>query len=388
MKRLLKFRKFSSVILAFVFIYSLASCSKHSSKSSTEKEFTNEDALEVQTIEGDKYIAIAVPLTGPYRELGNTIVEGVSLAVEEYNSKQHNPHKTIGTIIIDDGGLVSEGLARADLVIAEEALGVIGHLNSEITVETSTKYSKNKIPIISPASTNPILTERKEAKGYVFRTIGTDRQLAKAAYKYISHDPSIKKIAVLFNDRVYGKSVAEEFSKKVNKNEKIKILVSQSIPVRTSDHSKTAELVTKLNPDLIFFIGEYNDAGYLLKELKKLDPDLKFLGAEGIHHQQFIKIAGTAAEGALVIGPEPVSTELKTKYENRFKKEPSGYVGSSYDAANILLEAIDKSSFNGTNSKEVASAISKNKIFNPNGDLLKPDFVIYEVKNAKFVPMN
>lgn len=387
MKRLSKFRKLSSVLLAFFFIYCLASCSKHSSNSSTEKEFKNEDALEVQTIEGDKYIAIAVPLTGPYRELGNTIVEGVSLAVEEYNSKQKNPHKTIGTIIIDDGGLVSEGLARADLVIAEQALGVIGHLNSEITIETSTKYSKNKIPIISPASTNPLLTERKESKGYVFRTIGTDRQLAKAAYKYISSNSSIKQIAILFNDRVYGKSVAEEFSKKVNKNDQIKILVSQSIPVRTSNHSKTAELVTKLKPDLVFFIGEYNDAGYLVKELHKIDPTLKFLAAEGAHHQQFIKIAGPLAEGALIIGPEPVSIELSNKYQTRFKKEPSGYVGSSYDAAKILIEAIDKSSFNGTNSQEVANVVSKNKVFNPNGDLLKPDFVIYEVKNSKFVPI-
>lgn len=379
---IMKFHK--PLIYGFLFLLILSSCSKTPKQKTTE--FKKEDALEVRTIDGNYYIAIAAPLTGPYRELGNTIIEGSSLAVEEYNAKQKDSKNKIGTIIIDDGGMVSEGIARADIVIAEEALGVIGHLNSEISIETSTKYSKNKIAQISPASTNPILTERQAVKGFVYRTIGTDRQLAKAALKYISDHPEIKTVAVLYNDRVYGKSVASEFDKKAAKHPEIEIVMSHAIPVRTANHRKTAIEVSKFNPDLIFFIGEYNDAAYLLKDIRKLMPESKFLGAEGVHQQQFINIAGEDAENSLVIGSKAASDELAKRYETRFGKPISGYVSSSYEATNILIEAIEASHFNKS-SQAIAQTLAKNKIFNPNGDLLNPDFVIYQVKDARFVPV-
>ncbi len=373
-------------ILALILVlFSISSCAKKVEKKApvAEDSFNQEDPLEVQTIAGNHYIAIAAPLTGPYKQLGNSIVEGANLAVEEFNLKEKSKNHKIGTLVIDDGGLVSEAFARADLVIAQQSLGVIGHLNSEISIEAAKKYARAGIVEISPASTSPKLTEIVETRGYVYRTIGTDTQLGQVAADYVKSNDKFVKVAVLYNDRPYGVSVSSEFVKELTKDTTKEIVLCQTIPVRTTDHESTALKVAEAKADLVFFIGEYNDAGYLLNALKKHLPEIQFLGSEGVHHQEFIKISQANSEGALIIGAAPPTRTIQDKYEARYKKPISGYVGTSYRATKLLLDAIKSTNYK--NSKEVAKAIGSNTIFNHNGDLLQPDFVIYRVEAFKFV---
>lgn len=360
-------------------------CSKKTTTNNPNQDdtFNQEDTLEIQTIDGNHYIAIAAPLTGPYKQLGNSIVEGANLAVEEFNASEAIKNHKIGTMIIDDGGLVSEALARADLVIAQKSLGVIGHLNSEISIEASKKYSKAGIVEISPASTSPKLTDRPEIKGYVYRTIGTDTQLGEVAAAYVKANDKYKKIAVLYNDRPYGVSVSSEFTKSLAKDPTKEIVLQQTIPVRTSNHSAIAEKVSQAQADIVFFIGEYNDAGYLVNDLKKRNPNIQFLGSEGVHHQEFINIAKANSEGALIIGAAPAPKAIQEKYEAQYHKPISGYVSTSYKATKLLLEAIKANDFK--NPKEIAKTVGENTIFDNNGDLLQPEFVIYRVQAFKFV---
>jgi branched-chain amino acid transport system substrate-binding protein len=379
MTNLMKFSKISSFLLVLALLFSMTACS-NTKKNQSAENFDNEDALEVQTIDGDQYIAIAVPLTGPYRDLGNSIVEGATIAVEEFNE---TAKQKIGTIIIDDGGLASEGLARADIVIAQKALGVIGHLNSEISIEAAKKYAKAGIPAISPASTHPKLTEISELKGFIYRTIGTDKQLGEVAAQVVSKDTSVKKVALLYNDRPYGISVASEFAKKLAELKTHELVLNQTIPVRTTNHKDTAQKVIQSGSELVFFIGEYNDAAYLLSSLKALNPKIKFLGSEGIFHERFISIAGDNAQGAYVIGSGITSPELAKAYKDRFGKNSSGYVSTSYKATKILLEAIQKNNFK--NPAGIAKYLSTNPVFNANGDLKQPEFTVYQVKDSKFV---
>lgn len=384
-----KITKVLLAILVFFSAASLSSCTQKQTskdKASMNKELmeVNEEPLAIETIQGDHYIAIAAPLTGPYKELGKSILEGATLAVEEFNETAPNNHK-VGTIIIDDGGIVGEALGKADLVIAENALGVVGHLHSSISAEAAKKYSKAKLAMISPASTHPKLTEIPDYKGLVFRTIGTDRQLGDVAAEFVTENPDFKKIAVLYNDKPYGISVASEFVRHLAKSEVSEVVLYQTIPVRTTDHSETAKNVASKSPDLVFFVGEYNDAGYLLKDLKKKLPELQFLAVEGTHNIEFINIAGEDAEGTVVVGTKSLSDEMKEDYTKKYKKEDSGYVRTSYEAAMVLLEAAKANNYK--DSSTVASSISSNPIFDPNGDLIKPDFVLYKVKNGKFIEL-
>lgn len=384
----MKLNDFKFLLAALLIIFSFSSCSKKDGdtkkdgkQSKANDEFYGSETLEIPNIKGEVYIAIGAPLTGPYRQLGNSILEGATIAVEEFNKAND---KKVGTIIIDDGGIASEGIARANLVSEQKALGVIGHLNSSISIETSNIYAKNKIVSISPASTSPKLTERPNIKGYTFRTIGTDRQLGEIAANFVNKNKQFKNIAVLYNDKPYGISVASEFVREIAKSEDQKLVFYQTIPVRTSNHSATAKKVAKTEPDLVFFIGEYNDAGYLVKALKQEIPKVQFLGAEGIFDKEFIKIAGSASEGTIIIGPKSnEDPDFANKFYQRFGKKPAGYVSSSYKATLILLEAIKENNFK--NPEGIAISVSKNTAFDPNGDLINAGFGIYQVKESDFI---
>lgn len=240
-----------------------------------------------------------------------------------------------------------------------------------------------KIPQISPASTHPKFTERPEFRGYVFRTIGTDRQIGEAAADLVLSDGKYKRIAVLFNDRPYGVSVSSEFVRMLAHHKEKEIVFYETIPVRTHDHSATARRVAKTNADLVFFVGEYNDAGYLAKNLKKALPKAQFLSAEGAHNQSFIEIAGSAAEGAMILGAPLPSKKVVKNYKKRFKKGISGYVATSYNATKILLAAIKANNF--TDTEAIARSVAANPLFDLNGDLVDPSFTLYKVSNGNFV---
>lgn len=359
----------------------ISSCS-NPKKSPEINKFEEEKTMELSTMEGKHYIAVAAPLTGPYKELGKTMVEGVTLAVEEFNRNLDDLQNSMGALIIDDGGLVIEGLTRADLLIESGVLGVIGHLNSEISIETSRKYRNANIVMISPASTLPKFTERPRVKGFVFRTIGTDRQLGEAAANYVLEHPELKKIAVLYNDRSYGISVASEFVRNMAKDSEREIVFYETIPVRTTDHRATASKVLNSGADIAFFTGEYNDAGYLVRELKKGNPKIQFMAAEGVHNPEFISIAGANAEGTVVIGAPMPSEEIQKIYKEKYGKDATGYVGTSYTATKILLESIQANKFK--NPESIAKTISSYDIFDPNGDLINPEFVFYKVQDGVF----
>ena len=158
-------------------------------------------------------IAVVAPQTGPYSLLGSSIINGAELAVEEANEAGGVNGKKIVLVKEDDGGLVGEGAFFAyRLTRTEMILGVIGHLNSDISIPASEFYTRAMVPQISPGSTSPYFTERKSVQGYVFRTIGRDDAQGKLLASYVLKK-GLKRVAILYNDREYGKSLAGEFAK-------------------------------------------------------------------------------------------------------------------------------------------------------------------------------
>lgn len=104
-----KIYRFLLVCFAASFLWS---CSSQEAK--LEKHFNNEKVQEITTVKGKHYIAIAAPLTGPYSDLGKTLVEGAQLAIEEYNADPANKEHPMGFILVDDGGIVIEALEKSE----------------------------------------------------------------------------------------------------------------------------------------------------------------------------------------------------------------------------------------------------------------------------------
>lgn len=379
-----KYKSLLVFLLSFFLLVFLTSCT---SPKSTLPDLTKDKEEDVYKI------AVAAPQFGPYQALGLSIVYGAELAVDKKNQEGGIDGKKIKLIRVDDGGLAGEGTWRAMGLVSEMVLGVIGHLNSDISIPASEIYSKAMVAEISPGSTSPLFTERKPVRGYVFRTVGRDDQQGDIAAMFVL-EKGFKNIAVLHNNRGYGLSLSTEFIKRINKNSQdVKVVSQEMYEVGNEDFSKQVNKIQEKSPDLIYFVGEYGDAAKLLKQLKKLELNIAFLGSEGVFDQEFIKTAKDASEGAFIISlPETTDEEFVGNYKKKYGKELGSYSANSYDATNILISAIEKVQENDPVkiARAVAQTMSYRGLtgsitFDSKGDLVNPAFSIYEVKDGRFV---
>ncbi len=338
-------------------------------------------------------IAVAAPQFGPYKASGISLVHGAELAVDIKNKNGGIDGKQIKLISVDDGGLAGEATWRAKNLIQEMVLGVIGHVNSDISIPASEIYAMAMIAEISPASTSPLFTERPEVQGYVFRTIGRDDQQGELAANFVAKN-GFKKIAIIYSNRSYGLSLASEFIQKIEElSNDIKIVLSKTYRVGTDDYLREIDPIKQKSPDLIFFVGEYEDAAKFLKRAKSVGITAQFLGGEAFFDPDFISITKGINEGIKVIGTREVKNEAFIKnYKDRFKKNIGAYSVTAFDAANVLISAIENVKEN--DSEKISKAIQNTKdfpgltgtlSFDSKGDLINPQFLIYEIKNGLFV---
>ena len=371
------------VFFVSCFILLQTSCSKLQ-KAQVDQSGTDSDVYK---------IAVAAPQFGPYQALGLSIINGAELAVELKNQLGGIDGRKIQLVKVDDGGLAGEGTWRAKSLVDEMVLGVVGHLNSDISIPASEIYSKAMIAEITPGSTSPLFTERHKVKGYVFRTIGRDDQQGQLAAQF-ALQKGFKRVGILYNNRGYGLSLASEFVKQINSSSKdTQVVFYESYKVASDDYSKEVSKLREKSPDLVFFVGEYGDAAKFLKQLRRTGLSAAFLGSEGVFDEEFIDSAKNSSEGALVISlPEVADKNFLKNYKKKFGKELGAYSANSFDAANILISAIEKVREN--NPDEIAKVIREIKdyqgltgkiSFDPKGDLVNPRFSIYQVKNGMFV---
>ena len=341
-------------------------------------------------------IAVVAPQSGPYSLLGESIINGAELAVEKANKNGGINGRKILLVKEDDGGLVGEGAFFAyRLTRTEMVLGVIGHLNSDISIPASEFYTRAMVPEISPGSTSPYFTEREATKGYVFRTIGRDDTQGKLLADYVLKK-GFSRVAILYNDRAYGKILAGEFAKSLKNstsNIKPQIVFYSMIEVGKKDYGSFVSQLSSYKPEVVFLAGEHDDAGNLIRDFSKYGLGMtQFIGGDGIDNEEFIQLGGKNTEGSVVISPAPIiDKEFISEYTEHFKKEPIGYAANSYDATNILINGIRKIKVRDSEkiAKEIAATMDFQGVsgiisFDENGDLTSPGFVLSKVVNGKF----
>ncbi|MBI4688741.1 MAG: branched-chain amino acid ABC transporter substrate-binding protein [Nitrospirae bacterium] len=336
-------------------------------------------------------IGVAGPMTGDQAKMGTDFKNGITLAVEEWNSKGGVLGKKIIALVEDDQHDPKQAVSVANKLVNAGAAGVIGHFNSSCSIPASDVYNRAGIPMITPASTNPQLTE----KGYsgVFRVCGRDDQQGKVGAEFVINNLKLKKIAVIHDKTTYGQGLADEFKKFVKKN--IDIVYYSGIIQGDKDFKTVLTSIKEKKPELIYFGGIYPEAGLLVKQARELGLDIPFMSGDGTIDPKFIEIAGAkAAEGTyLTFSPDAkkISTAKKfvEDYEKKFE-EIGPYSIYAYDATNIMLSAIkEAATTNGKavieklHSMEFGGALGKIK-FDKKGDVTVAPYVVWTTKDGKF----
>jgi branched-chain amino acid transport system substrate-binding protein len=296
-------------------------------------------------------IGHVAPTSGAIAHLGKDNENGARMAIDELNAKG----VTIGgkkakfeLLAEDDAADPKQGTAAAQKLVDAKVNGVVGHLNSGTSIPASKIYSDAGIPQISPSATNPKFTRN----GYktTFRVVADDVHLGGTLGRYAVKNLKGKSIAVIDDRTAYGQGVADEFEKGV-KSAGGKTVSRQFTNDKATDFTAILTAIKAKKPDVVFFGGMDAVAGPMMRQMKQLGIEAKFMGGDGICSGELPKLAaGAMGDGQVVCaeagGVEGAQKEGMEKFKADFKKKFNAdvqiYAPYVYDAVNVMVAAMTK----------------------------------------------
>lgn len=296
-------------------------------------------------------IGHVAPTSGGIAHLGKDNENGAKMAIDELNAKG----VTIGgkkakleLLPEDDAGDPKQGTAVAQKLVDSKVNGVIGHLNSGTSIPASKIYSDAGIPQISPSATNPKLT--RQGFKTTFRVVADDVHLGGTLGRYAVKELKGKSIAVIDDRTAYGQGVAEEFSKAVKASGGA-IAEQQFTTDKATDFTAILTQIKAKKPDIVFYGGMDAVAGPMLRQMKQLGINAKFVGGDGICSVELPKLAAGAMADGQVICAEAGGVEgtqkagmdkFKEDFKKRFGADVQIYSPYVYDAVNVMVAAMVK----------------------------------------------
>lgn len=289
------------------------------------------------------------PVSGAIAHLGKDNENGARMAIDELNEKG----VTIGgkkvkfeLLAEDDAADPKQGTAAAQKLVDSKVNGVIGHLNSGTTIPASKLYSDAGIPQISPSATNPKYT--RQGFKTAFRVVADDTHLGGTLGKYAVNELKGKSIAVIDDRTAYGQGVAEEFEKAV-KAAGGNIVGREFTTDKATDFTAILTTLKGKNPDIVFFGGMDAVAGPMIKQMKALGINAKFMGGDGICTGALFKLSGEtmaddqvicAEAGGVEEGGKKALEDFKAAYQKKFNTKVEIYAPYVYDAVNTMVAAM------------------------------------------------
>ena len=292
------------------------------------------------------------PTSGAIAHLGKDNELGARMAIAELNAKGvmiGGKKAKFELLAEDDAGDPKQGTAAAQKLVDSKVQGVIGHLNSGTSIPASKVYSDAGIPQISPSATNPKFTRN----GYktTFRVVADDVHLGGTLGRYSVKELKGQSIAVIDDRTAYGQGVADEFEKGV-KGAGGKIVGREFTNDKATDFTAILTSLKAKKPDVIFFGGMDAVAGPMLRQMKQLGIEAKFVGGDGICSGELPKLsAGTMADSQVYCAEaggveegegRKVSDAFKARFKEQYKVDVQIYAPYVYDAVNVMAAAMVK----------------------------------------------
>ena len=360
------------------------------------------------TSDKEAVIGVIAPLTGDLSPLGLGIQHSVELAVKEANEKKLIPGWTLKVEAVDDEAKPDVGKnAASKLAGNDKVVGVVGNLNSSVSLQTQPVFAQANIVQVSPANTNPLLTKGENGsrnfKTY-FRTCTTDAVQGPFAAQYLLGQ-GIKSVATVNDKKAYGAGLVAAFEAEFKKGGGT-ITTSQTINAddTSKDYTAVVTAIKPTNPQAVYYGGEYPQAGPLSQQMKTAGLKMPLMGGDGIFDGKYIELAGADSTGGLAtsVGAPTDSTDagkaFLANYEKAGFKDPAGaYGGYSYDAANAIIEGLKTALASATDAKSARQAVidAVGKVsfdgvtgkvaFDEFGDSTSKILTVYKVEGGKWV---
>lgn len=332
-------------------------------------------------------VGVAGPMTGQYASFGEQLRNGANLAIEDLNAAGGVLKQQLKLVVGDDACDPKQARATADRLAGQRVPVVFGHFCSSSSIPASEAYVEGNVLQISPASTNPLFTERKLWN--VFRTCGRDDQQGALAGKYLADNFKGKKIAILDDKSTYGAGLANETKKALNAAG-VKETLRESYTQGDKDFTALVSRMKAAEIDVVFVGGYHTESGLILRQMRDQGMKTLLMAGDALADKQFASIVGQHAGGVLMtFGSDPRNRPAAAEIVKKFKAkgiDPEGYTLYTYAAIQIWSQAAAKA--NTTDPKKVAEVIRAGKwqtvlgeiSFDAKGDITVTDYVMYEWK--------
>jgi len=340
----------------------------------------------------DITIGVAGPLTGQYATFGQQFKNGAELAVADINAAGGVLGKKLKMVMEDDACDPKQARAVAEKLVGMKVPYVDGHFCSGSSIPASDVYAEAGVLQITPASTNPKFTER--GMWNTFRVCGRDDQQGAVAGKYIVKHYKGKKVAILHDKSTYGKGLADETKKAINKAG-LKEAMYEAYTAGEKDFNALVSRMKAASIDVVYVGGYHTEAGLILRQMRSQGMKSQMISGDAIATNEFWSITGEAGEGMLfTFGPDPAKRKTAAAVVKSFKAKginPEGYTLYTYASMQVWVGAVKKAKT--TDPKKVAATIKAGKwntvlgpiSYDKKGDITKLDYVFYKwSKDGKY----
>ena len=341
-------------------------------------------ALAATAAAQDVTIGVAGPMTGQYASFGQQLKNGADLAVADINAAGGVLGKKLKLEVGDDACDPKQARAVAEKMSGLKIPFMAGHFCSSSSIPASDAYLENGVLQITPASTNPTFTERKMWN--TFRTCGRDDQQGAVAAAFMAKKYKGKNIAILHDKSTYGKGLADETKKALNKAG-IKEKLYEAYTQGDKDFNALVSKLKASSIDVVYVGGYHTEAGLILRQMRAQGMKSQMISGDALATNEFWSITGEAGEGVLfTFGPDPRKKPSAKAVVEKFKAkgiDPEGYTLYTYAAIQVWQQAATKAKT--MDPKKVANTIRDGKWntvlgtlgYDKKGDITALDYVFY-----------
>ena len=319
-------------------------------------------ASEASTIKIGEYAS----LTGGEAAFGQSSHRGTELAIAEVNAAGGVLGRKIELITEDNQSKAGESATIAKKFISrDKVVAVLGEVASGRSLEAAPICQAAGVPMVSPSSTNPKVTEVGD---YIFRVCFIDPFQGKLLADFARTTLKTKKVAILSDVTApYSVGLADYFRKAFVSGGG-EVVVEQKYASKDKDFRAALTAIKAASPDAIFVPGYYTEAGLIVAQARQLDLSLPIFGGDGWEAPELIQIAGDALENTFysthysfeAVDPA-VQTFVKT-YRAKYNGDtPDAMAALGYDSAKVLIHAIQRAG--STDPAKVRDALASTRDF-------------------------
>lgn len=283
-------------------------------------------------------------LTGPEATFGQSQSRGIALAVREINEAGGVLGRPIRVITYDNQGRPTESAAAANrLVVRDKVHVLLGEVASSRSLAMAPIAEEHRVPMITPASTNPRVTEGKD---WVFRVCFIDPFQGKVMAKFAREELGLSRVAVLRDVRNdYSVGLANFFVEAFRELGGT-VVIDQSYSAGDIDFRSQLTEIRAREPEGIYVPGYYTDVGLIARQARELGMKVPLMGGDGWDSSKLYEIGGEALDGSYFSNhysfenPDPVVQTFITKYREAYGEVPDALAALGYDAARLAADAI------------------------------------------------